>query len=35
LSRANASDDQLQLLGVTQNYLMETYKLPFGVIASL
>jgi hypothetical protein len=34
LSRANASDDQLQLLSVTENHLMETYKLPFGVIAS-
>jgi hypothetical protein len=34
LSRAKANIDQLQLLGVTQNYLMETYELPFGAIAS-
>jgi superfamily II DNA or RNA helicase len=34
LSKAQVSIDQLQLLGVTQNYLMETYELPFGVIAS-
>jgi hypothetical protein len=34
LSKANASPDQLQLLGVTENYLMETYQLSFSVIAS-
>lgn len=34
LSRAQASAEQLELLGVTENYLMETYKLPFAVIAS-
>ncbi len=28
------SIDQLQLLSVTENHLMETYQLPFGVIAS-
>ena len=34
LSCAQASLDQLQLLGVTENYLMETYQLSFRVIAS-
>jgi len=34
LSKNQASNDQLRILGVTENYLMETYKLPFGVIAS-
>ncbi|MEW6211582.1 MAG: DEAD/DEAH box helicase family protein [Acidobacteriota bacterium] len=34
LSKENATDAQLELLSVTGNYLMETYKLPFGVIAS-
>jgi superfamily II DNA or RNA helicase len=34
LSKANASDTQLRLLSVTENYLMETYMIPFGVIAS-
>lgn len=34
LSGAEISPDQLQLLGVTENYLMETYQLPFQVIAS-
>jgi hypothetical protein len=34
LSQVDASNDQLQLLSVTENHLMETYKLPFGVIAS-
>lgn len=28
------STDQLQLLSVTENHLMETYQLPFGVIGS-
>lgn len=35
LSRAAASDAQLELLAVTENYLMETFKVPFGVIASI
>jgi superfamily II DNA or RNA helicase len=34
LSQAGVSDDQLQLLGVTQNHLMETYQLSFNVVAS-
>lgn len=34
LSKAAATDDQLELLSVTENYLMETFKLSFGVIAS-
>lgn len=34
LSRLKASTDQLVLLSVTENYLMETYQIPFGVIAS-
>ena len=34
LSKAKVSQAQLELLSVTENYLMETYKVPFGVIAS-
>ena len=34
LSRAQATPEQLELLSVTDTYLMETYRLPFGVIAS-
>jgi superfamily II DNA or RNA helicase len=34
VSRARISDSQLRLLSVTENYLMETYQLPFLVIAS-
>ncbi len=34
LSKNKVSEDQLRILSVTENYLMETYKLPFGVIAS-
>ena len=34
LSKANATRDQLELLSVTENHLLETYQLPFGVIAS-
>jgi superfamily II DNA or RNA helicase len=34
LSRGNATQDQLELLSVTENHLMETYQLPFSVIAS-
>jgi superfamily II DNA or RNA helicase len=34
LSRARCTDDQLQLLGVTENHLMEMCQVPFQVIAS-
>ena len=34
LSKANATRDQLELLSVTENHLVETYRLPFVVIAS-
>jgi len=34
LSKAQSSRDQLELLSVTDTYLMETYRLPFGVIAN-
>ncbi len=34
ISKAKVTEGQLELLSVTENYLMETYKLPFGVIAS-
>ncbi len=34
LSKAQATREQLELLSVTETYLMETYRLPFGVIAS-
>jgi hypothetical protein len=34
LSKAKVTNDQLELLSVTENYLLETYKLPFGVIAN-
>jgi superfamily II DNA or RNA helicase len=34
VSKARATRDQLQLMSVTENYLLETYQLPFGVIAS-
>ncbi len=34
LSKGKATREQLELLSVTENYLMETYKLPFEVIAS-
>ena len=34
LSKSQASKEQLELLSVTENYLMETRKLPFEVIAS-
>jgi superfamily II DNA or RNA helicase len=34
LSKAQASPEQLELLSVTETYLMETYRLPFAVIAS-
>ena len=29
LSKAQASPEQLELLSVTETYLMETYRLPF------
>jgi len=34
MSKAQASTEQLELLSVTENYLLETYLVPFGVIAS-
>lgn len=34
LSKTNATQEQLELLSVTENHLMETYKLTFAVIAS-
>lgn len=34
LSVAAISDSQLNLLSVTENYLMDTYKIPFNVIAN-
>lgn len=34
LSKQKASNAQLELLAVTENYLLETYKIPFGLIAS-
>jgi len=34
LSKAQATREQLELLSVTETYLMETYRLPFGIIAS-
>ena len=34
LSKAKASFEQLELLAVTENYLLETFAVPFAVIAS-
>ena len=34
VSKASASAEQLELLSVTETYLMETFQIPFGVIAS-
>jgi superfamily II DNA or RNA helicase len=34
LSKARASNQQLELISVTENYLKETYQLRFGVVAS-
>ena len=34
VSKASISEPQLHLLGVTQNYLSETYQLPFSVVTS-
>ena len=33
-SRARATDEHLEILSVTENYLMETHKIPFCIIAS-
>jgi hypothetical protein len=34
LSGSRASPEQLSLLSVTENFLLETYGVPFGVIGS-
>jgi hypothetical protein len=34
LSKTKATNEQLELLSVTENYLLETYKIPFVVIAN-
>jgi hypothetical protein len=34
LSKTAASQEQLELLAVTENYLLETFAVPFGVVAS-
>ena len=34
VSKANATRDQLELMSVTENHLMETFRLSFSVIAS-
>ncbi len=34
LSKQDASPAQLELLAVTENYLLETYNIPFGVMGS-
>jgi superfamily II DNA or RNA helicase len=34
LSKTQATREQLELLSVTETYLVETYRLPFGVIAN-
>lgn len=34
VAKSRTSEDQLHLLSVTENYLMETFMLPFGVITS-
>jgi Type III restriction enzyme, res subunit/Helicase conserved C-terminal domain len=34
LSKNTASHEQLELLAVTENYLLETFAVPFGVVAS-
>jgi hypothetical protein len=33
LSKSGATRDQLELLSVTENHLMETFQISFGVIA--
>jgi hypothetical protein len=35
VSKAAVSDDQLQLLGVTENFLWEMFQLPFRVITNV
>jgi superfamily II DNA or RNA helicase len=35
MSKSNATDEQLILLGVTEDYLLDTYHVHFGVICSL
>ncbi|MDD9982358.1 MAG: DEAD/DEAH box helicase family protein [Gammaproteobacteria bacterium] len=35
ISKSAVTEEQLRLLGVTENYLYETYQLSFGVLASL
>jgi hypothetical protein len=34
LSRSGASREQLELLAVTENYLLETFAVPFAVVGS-
>lgn len=34
VSKSRISDEQLRLLGVTENYLLETHQVPFGVVVS-
>lgn len=34
LSKEKVSDDQLALLGVTENHLFEMFEVPFSIIAS-
>jgi hypothetical protein len=34
VSKGQATTAELELLSVTENYLMETFRLPFAVIAS-
>ncbi len=34
LSKNATSQEQLELLAVTENYLLETFAVPFGVVAS-
>ena len=34
VSKASISETQLRLLSVTENYLMETYQLPFSLVTS-
>jgi hypothetical protein len=34
VSRSNATRDQLELMSVTENHLMETFQIGFGVIAN-
>ena len=34
LSKRQATEQQLEILGVTENHLMETYRISFGVIGN-